>query len=157
VKGLFIKWALTFLAIGIALVCVFFPEIRAVTGNWISGNDGGMPTLSDADLGSLRAVKFLPVGESIVKVDVSSLHVIEHGPGYATVGITLTSSEPTSRYPSLKIYLQSGRQTVRTVVISPAAYQHQATLSSEQVTLTLTLHPGETGFTAGAFYGDGGA
>ena len=156
-KALLIKWALTFLAIGIALACVFFPQIRDVTANWISGNDVGIPTLSDADLGSLREVKFLPVGESIVKVDVSNLHVIEHGTGHATVGITLTSSEPTPRYPSLEIYLQSGRQTVRTVMISPAAYPHQATLSSEQVTVTLTLHPGETGFTARAFYGDGGA
>lgn len=154
-KGLFIKWALTWLAIGVAIFCVFFPQVRAVAGNWLYGNDSGSPVLSDADLGGIRAVKFLPPGESIVKVDVSNLHVIDHGAGYASVGITLASSQPTTRYPSLKIFLQAGGQTVRTVVIPPTDYPHQSTLTSEEVKVTLTLHAGETGFTAAAIYGNG--
>ncbi|MDN8102613.1 hypothetical protein [Burkholderia multivorans] len=156
-KGLFIKWTLTFAAIGIALLWVFFPQLRSAAGMWVSGSDTGEPVLQDADLAGIRTIKFLPPGESIVKVAVSGLRVIEHGPGYAKVGLTLTANQPTSLYPNLRIYLQAHGKTDRIVVLSANEYEHQARLSSEEVSVNLTLHPGETGFTASAFYGRDGA
>jgi hypothetical protein len=155
-KALFIKWVVTLGALTIAIICVFFAQVRAVTGDWLSGQSAGLPSLQDSDLGSIQAVKFLPPGESVVKVGVSELHVLAHGPGYATIGMTLTSNEATSLYPSLRIYLKAGQRLVRTLVVPPTRYEHQASLLSEQVSVTVTLQPGETGFTASAFYGAGG-
>jgi hypothetical protein len=156
-KALCIKWTLTFIAIAVALLSVFFPQLRSAAGTWLSGNATGEPVLADADLAGIRTVKFLPPGESIVNVTVSGLHVIDHGAGYAKVGLTLTADEPTSRYPTVRIYLQADGKTVRTVVFAASEYEHGESLSTEDVVLNLTLHPGETGFTASASFGRDGA
>lgn len=156
-KSLLIKWLVTLGVLGAAVICVFATQIGAITGRWLNGIDTGQPTLQDVDLPNIRAVKFLRPDQTVVNVAVSELHVISHGPGYATVGLTLTSQEPTALYPNLKIYLQSGQATVRTIVLPPNGYQHQANLTREQVSFTLTLRGGESGFTASAFYGSNGA
>ncbi|MGY6258945.1 hypothetical protein ACXIVK_36490 [Paraburkholderia caledonica] len=155
-KALFIRWTLTFAAIGVAVVWAFFPQIRGVAADWYSGNTG-MPTLLDSELSNVREIKFLGRDQIITNVTVSDLRVVAAAQGSATVGLTLASSEPTALYPSLRIYLQANHQTVRTVVIGPGDYEHQATLVSEPVRVSIRLQPGETGFTASAFYGAGGA
>lgn len=154
-KGLFIRWTVTFAVIGIALAWTFFPQIRGVAADWYSGN-AGMPALQDAELAGIREVKFLGHDQIIANVAVSDLRVITAAQGFATIGLTLASSEPTALYPSLRIYLQANHQTVRTLVIGPGAYEHQATLVNEPVKVSVRLQTGETGFTASAFYGAGG-
>lgn len=155
-KGLFIRWVLTFVAIGIAIVWAFFAQMRDVAVDWYSGNTG-MPTLEDSELSGVRAVKFLERDQIIGNVTVSGLRVVSAANGYATIGMTLASSEPTSLYPGLRIYLQANHQTVRTLIIGPSGYEHGTTLVSEPVNVSIRLQPGETGFTASAYYGAGGA
>lgn len=115
-----------------------------------------MPALQDAELAGIREVKFLGHDQIIANVAVSDLRVITAAQGFATIGLTLASSEPTALYPSLRVYLQANHQTVRTLVIGPGAYEHHATLVNEPVKVSIRLQTGETGFTASAFYGAGG-
>ncbi|WP_454875156.1 hypothetical protein [Paraburkholderia xenovorans] len=154
-KGLFIRWTVTFAAIGIAIAWAFFPQIRSVAADWYSGN-AGMPTLQDSDLANIRNIKFLGRDQIITDVRVSDLRVVAAAPGFATIAMTLASSEPTALYPSLRIYLQANHRTVRTLVIGPGDYEHQTSLGNELVKVSIRLQPGETGFTASAFYDAGG-
>ncbi|CAE6842433.1 hypothetical protein [Paraburkholderia aspalathi] len=155
-KSLFYKWLFIIGGLAVAVFTVFFQQVRAVSSDWLSPSSAGQPMLVDSDLGSIKEIKFVDESASIARVTVGELTVISHEGGSVLVGIKLRSSAPTSAYPSLRIFLKSGTRTVRTLVLGPTEYAHGSSLTSEQVRIPISLHPGESSFTAQAFFADYG-
>jgi hypothetical protein len=155
-KSLFYKWLFTIGALLVVIFCVFFPQVRAISSDWFSFSAAAGSALVDSDLGAIKEVKFVDEREIIAQVSAGDLRVLAHSGHSATIGVKLTSTAPTDVYPSLRIFLKTGNQTGRTLVLGPTQYAHGSTLVSEQVTIPISLLPGETGFTAQAFYAASG-
>ncbi|UVA77187.1 hypothetical protein [Pandoraea commovens] len=152
VKSIFLKPFLIALALIIAIVVIFYQQIRTLAADWLLTDKSGQPTLVDSDLGSIKEVRLLDPSVSIAKVAVTNLSVISHQGSVATIGMTLSSSSPETRYPNLRIFLRSGDRGVRTIELKPTEYGHGTTLRSEKIQVPITLRLGETGFTAQAYY-----
>lgn len=149
-------WLATAVALSIAAFLYFSTQL----GQLVFGVDGdnstaNEATLDDTDLARVTAVQLQPeikgsgvTTQAPTVFAVSDLRVIAMVGTSATVGFRLTASPSTSDYPILRVYLQSGTRTVRTLDFSAQKYAHGIRLSDEQIRLPLELHPGETGFTA---------
>lgn len=155
-KSIFYKWLFITGGLIVAVFAVFFQQIRAVGADWLSSATPGEPTLLDSELGSIKEVRFVDEGSSVAHVTVGQLVVISHQGSNVLVGIGLRSDAPTGTYPGLRIFLKSGTRAARTLVLGPTEYAHGDSLTSEQVRIPVVLLPGETSFTAQAFYADGG-
>ncbi|KGC70054.1 hypothetical protein DP57_6124 [Burkholderia pseudomallei] len=155
-KSLFFKWLMTSVVLLIALIWTFFTQLWSIAADWMATRDPNQPVLSNTDLRAIRTVKFLPIEQQVTNVTVSDLRVLAHAGATATVEMLLTSDQPTTLYPAIRVYLRAGEKTVRTVVYRPAEYAHRERLETEPIRLNITLQPGETGFTASAFFDFGG-
>ncbi|RNM03049.1 hypothetical protein [Ralstonia pseudosolanacearum] len=153
-KSLFLRWALIGGGLAIAVICFFFHQLWTAGVAWVASDYEGQPVLADADLKSLRGVKFVSEAAMLAQVSVDHLAVLAHEGSRATVSMQLTSSYPVTVYPTLRVFLKAGERTVRTLELGPTEYAHASRLQSEQVRVPIDLRPGETGFTAKAYYPD---
>ncbi len=99
---------------------------------------------------AVKWVKFVPehleAGPTGRDVDfvVGKPHVDLINNEWATITFQLSSSVPTKSYPFLKTLLQDHvGSTVRIVSYSPNEYHHGDELTTEPITLTIHVHPGE--------------
>ncbi|WP_423383474.1 hypothetical protein [Burkholderia sp. LMG 32019] len=155
-KSLFLKWLTTGAVLSIALIWTFFTQLCSIAADWMASRDPSQRVLLDTDIAAVRTVKFLPPEQQVTNVTVSDLRVLAHAGATATVEMLLTSSQPTTLYPTIRVYLRAGEKTVRTVVYRPVEYAHRERLETEPIRLNIALQPGETGFTASAFFDFGG-
>ncbi|MDF0506674.1 hypothetical protein POK33_38635 [Burkholderia cenocepacia] len=146
------KWLVMGVVCVAALTWFFFAQLWAIASDWMGARDGGAHVLSAKELAGIRAIRYLPVDRQVTTLTISDLRVLGHSGQTATVELQLTSSQPTSLYPAIRVYLQAGNRTVRTVLYRPTEYAHRDRLESEPVRLTLPLQAGETGFTAAAYF-----
>ncbi|MBN3506354.1 hypothetical protein [Burkholderia cenocepacia] len=146
------KWLFMGVACVAALIWFFFAQLWSIASDWMGSRDGGVHALSAQELAGIRAIRYLPIDHQVTTLTVSDLRVLGHSGQAATVELQLTSSQPTSLYPAIRVYLQAGGRTVRTVLYRPTEYAHRDRLESEPVRLTIPLQAGETGFTATAYF-----
>ncbi|MDN4571890.1 hypothetical protein DBB29_24845 [Pandoraea cepalis] len=156
VKSIFLKFLLVAVGLLIVVAVLFCDQIRTMVPDWLMGDVSGQPTLSDSDLAFVRDVKLMDPSTPIAKVSVTNLSVISHSGADATIGMTLSSSAPETRYPSLRIFLRSGERVVRTIELKPTEYGHGRILLSEKIQIPIALRSGETGFTVQAHYESAG-
>lgn len=140
----------------ILCILLFFGEIVSTTTvSWIDHalgtQDDIVTPLPSRHIGSIvNWVKFVPEHweeDSVVR-DITFVvgmpHVDLINNEWATISFQLSSSVPTKSYPSLKTLLQNRvGSTVRVVSYSPDEYHHGSELTTEPITLTVHVHPGE--------------
>ncbi|MCX4151010.1 MULTISPECIES: hypothetical protein [Paraburkholderia] len=163
-KGIFVTWVFTTLALLVAVFFYFWSELGEIVFGTGEANTGLVQaTLDDADIATIKAVRLerdlkdsAPAASTAPAIAVTDLRVVAKVGMNVTVGFRLSASPSTTQYPTLRIFVLAGRQTARTVDLSPQRYAHGVRLSNEQIRVPLTLNPGETGFTAQALPGEQG-
>ncbi|MGR9587109.1 hypothetical protein [Pandoraea sputorum] len=151
-KSFILKFLLLAFVLLVGVVTLFFQQVSTMIPESLFYDSTGQPTLSASDLASIRQVRLLDQSVPIARVSVTNLVVLSQESGTVTVGITVNSSSPETRYPHLRVFLRSGDRVVRTLIFKPTEYEHGTKLTSERVRIPIRVQAGETGFTAQAYY-----